>query len=62
MISLTEFLCMILDISIVASLIIGHCYDNFKNGDETDVDCGGSCPECLSMHLSIRLVSREWPE
>ncbi len=22
------------------------CYDNIKNGDETGVDCGGSCVEC----------------
>lgn len=22
------------------------CGDNVKNGDETDVDCGGSCPPC----------------
>jgi hypothetical protein len=22
------------------------CGDGVKNGDETDVDCGGSCPEC----------------
>ena len=55
---------MILDILIVASHIIlpGHCHDNFKNADETDVDCGGSCPECLSMHFFIRLIFREWPK
>ena len=22
------------------------CYDNTKNGDETDIDCGGSCSSC----------------
>jgi hypothetical protein len=22
------------------------CIDNIKNGDESDVDCGGSCPPC----------------
>ena len=26
---------------------LGHCYDDIKNGDETDVDCGGSCIQCL---------------
>lgn len=26
--------------------VIPTCYDNVQNGDETDVDCGGSCPEC----------------
>merc|ERR550514_1761834 len=25
---------------------LGSCFDGFKNGDETDVDCGGSCPDC----------------
>jgi hypothetical protein len=23
-----------------------RCSDGIKNGDETDIDCGGSCPEC----------------
>ena len=23
------------------------CFDKVKNGDETDVDCGGSCPGCI---------------
>jgi hypothetical protein len=22
------------------------CFDTLKNGDETDIDCGGSCPGC----------------
>jgi hypothetical protein len=25
---------------------VGLCDDNLKDGDETDVDCGGSCPPC----------------
>ena len=29
------------DLSLAAS-----CGDRLKNGDETDVDCGGSCPSC----------------
>ncbi|MCA9879178.1 MAG: hypothetical protein KC442_15410 [Thermomicrobiales bacterium] len=24
------------------------CTDSLKNGDETDVDCGGSCPRCAN--------------
>jgi len=24
------------------------CYDGTWNGDESDLDCGGSCPQCLS--------------
>ena len=27
--------------------IDGNNYDDIKNGDETDVDCGGSCIQCL---------------
>jgi hypothetical protein len=26
---------------------LGTCYDGFKNGDETGIDCGGSCPDCV---------------
>jgi len=25
-----------------------HCFNNIKDADETDVDCGGSCPTCPS--------------
>ena len=25
----------------------GSCVDGIKNGSETDVDCGGSCPRCV---------------
>jgi hypothetical protein len=25
----------------------GSCADGIKNGSETDVDCGGSCPRCV---------------
>ena len=55
---------MVLGILIVASHIIlpGHCHDNFKNADETDVDCGGSCPECLGMRFFIHLIFHEWPK
>ena len=27
-------------------LFPAHCFDAAKDGDETDVDCGGSCPPC----------------
>jgi len=26
------------------------CNDGIKNGDESDVDCGGNCPSCASAH------------
>ncbi len=29
-----------------ANTVNGSCYDNKKNGDETGVDCGGSCLGC----------------
>ena len=25
---------------------LGYCYNNIQDGTETDVDCGGSCPQC----------------
>ena len=28
------------------TIIITDCSDDLMNGDETDVDCGGSCPPC----------------
>jgi hypothetical protein len=36
----------------------GHCVkkwctDGTKNGDETDVDCGGSCPPCASGNACL---------
>lgn len=27
------------------------CYDGIWNGDESDLDCGGSCPKCLSTGI-----------
>ena len=24
-------------------IVVPTCNDNFKNGNETDIDCGGSC-------------------
>lgn len=24
------------------------CVDHIKNGDETDVDCGSNCPDCVA--------------
>jgi len=26
-----------------------HCFNNIKDADETDVDCGGSCPTCINV-------------
>jgi hypothetical protein len=30
------------------------CTDGSKNGDETDVDCGGSCPRCAAGKACLR--------
>jgi|SRR5579871_4972612 len=29
------------------------CSDGIKNGDETDVDCGGSCPQCPDLRSCL---------
>ena len=28
--------------------VASRCADRTRNGDETDVDCGGSCPRCVN--------------
>jgi hypothetical protein len=28
-----------------------HCSDSTWNGDESDLDCGGSCSQCLSSGM-----------
>jgi hypothetical protein len=28
---------------------VDHCSNGVQDCDETDVDCGGSCPECADM-------------
>lgn len=33
------------------------CFDNIKNGDEENVDCGGSCAPCLG---EVRGLKRIW--
>jgi hypothetical protein len=33
-----------------------YCFDGIKNYDEEEIDCGGSCPDCVdSTHLTIIL-------
>ena len=41
------------NINIVVNVIVLHCYDGIKNGDETGVDCGGSCEACKGMHYHV---------
>ena len=31
--------------------VAASCTDGLKNGDETDIDCGGSCQNCATGHL-----------
>src|SRR5579871_3669701 len=38
----------------IAPDLAPSCTDGLRDGDETDVDCGGSCPKCaLGRHCSI---------
>ena len=38
---------MNIEINIIGDGYCGYCYNNIKDYDEKDVDCGGSCPRCL---------------
>jgi len=29
------------------------CFDGIKNGSETDLDCGGSCPRCANFKICV---------
>ncbi|MGB1204936.1 MAG: M6 family metalloprotease domain-containing protein, partial [Chitinophagales bacterium] len=33
------------------------CSDGIKNGDETAIDCGGSCPQCICQNTTIAAPS-----
>ena len=35
---------------IYENFIVLHCHDELLNGDETGVDCGGSCEPCKGMY------------
>ncbi len=35
---------------------IGHCADNIRNYDETEVDCGGECLECVANKTDYTLI------
>jgi hypothetical protein len=38
------------------------CFDNVKDGDESDVDCGGSCPPCgLDQACRSSADCGKWP-
>lgn len=39
--------------NILITGIISTCNDNIQNGDETDVDCGGSCSSCCNYTQAI---------
>lgn len=34
--------------NVYATIIIGNCSDSVQNGDETGIDCGGSCAACYT--------------
>ena len=35
------------------------CTNGFRDGDETGVDCGGSCPSCQRSPLSLEIVTKK---
>ena len=35
---------------IYKNVIVLHCHDELLNGDETGVDCGGSCEACKGTY------------
>ena len=35
------------------NVIVLHCTDGLKNGDETGLDCGGSCDPCKGMLFNV---------
>ena len=41
------------NINILINVIVLHCHDGIKTGDETGVDCGGSCEACQGMHYQV---------
>jgi hypothetical protein len=34
--------------------MMSSCTDRMQDGDESDVDCGGSCPPCLANKMCVR--------
>ena len=38
---------------IYKNVIVLHCHDELLNGDETGVDCGGSCEACKGMYYQV---------
>lgn len=61
-----QFLYGTLYLSIIGALVWGiysitlkpapSCFDNFQNGDETGIDCGGSCVSCEIKNLQPLFV------
>ena len=35
------------------NVIVLHCTDGLKNGDETGLDCGGSCEPCTGILINL---------
>ena len=36
------------DAGVIPDIAIGRCDDGVRNGEETDIDCGGACPACAT--------------
>ena len=62
---LKQFIYGLLYLSIVALLAGGvyyfyfipnpSCFDNIKNQEETEVDCGGSCIDCELLTIALEV-------
>jgi len=42
--------------------VVATCNDGIQNGDETGVDCGGSCQACVSGNLDGIIASQDDPD
>ena len=44
---------LFLHIHIHKNYVVIHCADGLKNGDETGLDCGGSCDPCKGIYTQV---------
>lgn len=42
------------------SIYCDYCFDGVRNGDETGVDCGGSCEECSDKYRKVTFRKKTW--
>jgi len=42
------------------SIYCDYCFDGIQNGDEEEVDCGGSCEDCSDKYRSTTFKKKNW--